>query len=142
MKAIIFIGLLFALAGCDKGGTKALEERLAKAEEKIAILDAQGKPSAFEERLTKVEGKIVTLESQGKPNWILTRRVMTKGLLYAPMSPPPVSAFSSKELCLKAAITMVDADAVQKSVEPPEFESPTKTFNFTCLPSAMQSNIK
>ena len=119
MKAIIFIGLLFALAGCDKGGTKALEDRLAKAEEKIA-----------------------TLESQGKPNWILTRRVMTKGLLYAPMSPPPVSAFTSKELCLKAAIAMVDADAIQKSVEPPEFESPTKTFNFTCLPSAMQSTIK
>ena len=142
MKAIIFIGLLFALAGCDKGGTKALEDRLAKAEEKIAVLDSQGKPSVLEERLAKAEGKIATLESQGKPNWILTRRVMTKGLLYAPMSPPPVSAFTSKELCLKAAVAMVDADAVQKSVEPPEFESPTKTFFFTCLPSAMQSNIK
>ena len=119
MKAIVFIGLLFALAGCDRGSTKDLEDRLAKAEEKIA-----------------------TLESQAKPNWILTRRVMTKGFLYAPMSPPPVSAFTSKELCLKAAVAMVDSDAVQKSVDPPEFESPTKTFFFTCLPSATQSNIK
>jgi hypothetical protein len=119
MKAIFLIGLILALAGCDKGGTKGLEERLAKAEEKIA-----------------------TLEEQGKPNWILTRRVMTKGYFYGPMSPPPVSAFNSKELCLKAASTMVDSDAVQKSVEPPEFESPTKTFNFTCLPSVMQLNTK
>jgi len=117
MKTIVFIGLLFALVGCDKSGTRALEERLAKAEEKIAAL-----------------------ESQGKPSWVLTRRVMTKGYFYTRMSPPPVSAFTSKELCLNAAAAMVDADAVQKSLEPPEFESPTKIFDFTCLPSAMQSN--
>jgi len=110
---------MFALAGCDNGGTKAFEDRLAKAEEKITALEAQE-----------------------KPNWVLTRRVMTKGYLYAPMSPPPVSAFHSKELCLKAALAMVDLDAVQKSEDPPEFESSTKTFNFTCLPSAMQSNTK
>jgi hypothetical protein len=142
MKVIVFIVLLFALTGCDKDGTRALEGRLAKAEEIIAVLDSQGKLSVIEERLAKAEEKIATLESQGKPNWIMTRRVMTKGLLYAPMSPPPVSAFTSKELCLKAATRMVDTDAVQKSVEPPEFESPTKTFFFTCLPSSMQSNIK
>ena len=118
MKAIFLIGLILALAGCDKGGTKGLEERLAKAEEKIAIL-----------------------EGQGKPNWILTRRVMTKGYVVGSLPPPPVSAFNSKELCLKAALAMVDSDAVQTSAEPPEFESPTKTFKFTCLPSVMQSKI-
>jgi hypothetical protein len=119
MKAIFLIGLILALAGCDKGGTKGLEERLARAEEKIA-----------------------TLEGQGKPNWILTRRVSTKGQLAGSMSPPPVSAFNSKLFCLTAAASMVDSDAVQISVEPPEFESPTKTFKFTCLPSVMQSNTR
>ena len=119
MKAILCVAIMLVLSGCDKGGTKALEDRLAKAEEKIAVL-----------------------ESQGKPSWILTRRVMTKGYFYGARPPPPVSAFTSKELCLKAATSMVDADAVQISAEPPEFESPTKTFDFTCLPSVMQSNIK
>ena len=64
---------------------------------------------------------------------------MTKGLLYGPAAPQPISAFSSKQACLDAATAMVDVGAVQISVEPPEFESPTKIFNFTCLPAALAS---
>ena len=70
-------------------------------------------------------------------NWILSRRVMTKGLLYGPATPAPISAFSSKQACLDAAAAMVESGAVQISVDPPEFESQTKIFNFTCLPAAM-----
>lgn len=119
MKVLLFIGLILLLSGCEKGGTKTLEERLAKVEERIA-----------------------TLEAQGKSSWILSRRAMTKGFLYGAGTPPPVSAFSSKEACLKAAGSMVDSDAIQTSVEPPEFESPTKLFKFTCLPSGIEVTSK
>lgn len=72
-------------------------------------------------------------------NWILSRQVMTKGLLYGPRTPPAVSAFNSKQACLNAAVAMVETDAVQVSVDPPEFESQTKIFNFTCLPAALNA---
>jgi hypothetical protein len=65
-------------------------------------------------------------------NWILSRRVMTKGLLYGPATPAPISAFSSKQACLDAAAAVVEVGAVQISIDPPEFESQTKIFNFEC----------
>jgi hypothetical protein len=125
MKAIIFLGLMFALAGCDNDVNKALEEKLSKTNE----------------RLAKAEEKIANLEAQGKPNWILEKAVKAKeNLSVARFS--AISAFNSKELCLKAAVSMVDADAVQTSLDSPEFESPTKIFIFRCLPSTMQPNTK
>lgn len=129
MKYLIFSSLLLLVA-CDRVDislpeTKRLQERVQVLENRVSVFEAQ-----VSQLGTKKETPA---------NWILWKRQWTKGAVYAgPINFRALTAYESKDTCLKAAKSVAPLGATQISFEPPRFEWLDQSAEFSCLPMGVQ----